>query len=85
MRWVQFLGYQNVEFESDAKCVVDALHGSVVDVTEFGSILDLCRVNLVGENNFKINGKVRFKCYEEQSNINFIHEKKNYIIVNELI
>ncbi|XVF62598.1 hypothetical protein PTKIN_Ptkin09bG0021300 [Pterospermum kingtungense] len=54
MRWVRLLGNRSVEFESDAKCVVDALHSYVLDVTEFGSILNLCRVILVGENNFRL-------------------------------
>ncbi|CAN1176910.1 hypothetical protein LINPERHAP2_LOCUS32791 [Linum perenne] len=43
MRWMQELGHKIVEFESDAKVVVDNLARFESDDTEYGDILNKCR------------------------------------------
>ncbi|XVF63324.1 hypothetical protein PTKIN_Ptkin09bG0078800 [Pterospermum kingtungense] len=39
MYWVKSLNFSKVEFELDAKEVVDEVKGDTVNVTEFGSII----------------------------------------------
>ncbi|XVF43858.1 hypothetical protein PTKIN_Ptkin02bG0073800 [Pterospermum kingtungense] len=52
--WVQSLDQSMVEFEVDAKVVVEDLKNSYTDLTEFGSILVQCQLVLASETNFSV-------------------------------
>ncbi|XVF56293.1 hypothetical protein PTKIN_Ptkin06aG0107400 [Pterospermum kingtungense] len=43
MKWVCCMGWVNVVFELDAKCVVDSVQGKRSEVTEYGSVITSCR------------------------------------------
>lgn len=48
------MGIDSMIFELDCKRVVDAVHSSQGDISEFGSIIDDCRVLLSSNPNFKV-------------------------------
>ncbi|XVF79438.1 hypothetical protein PTKIN_Ptkin14bG0223300 [Pterospermum kingtungense] len=54
MYWVRLQGFQQVEFEIDAKSVADAVRCNGVDVTEFGQLVDLCKMVLAEDKNFMV-------------------------------
>jgi hypothetical protein len=43
LQWVRVLQLTNIDFELDAKVVVDKFHSSKIDLSELGDILKECR------------------------------------------
>ncbi|XVF52726.1 hypothetical protein PTKIN_Ptkin05aG0041600 [Pterospermum kingtungense] len=43
LRWIKELGYERVIFELDSKTVVDVVNSSLLDVSEFGSLVSTCK------------------------------------------
>jgi len=41
--WMQDMQFDNIDFELDSKIKIDDFHSRMVDVTEFGNIIDACR------------------------------------------
>ena len=54
IEWVLSLGKENAIFETDGKVVVDAMHLSTVDLSEFGTIVQDCIYLLEQGVNFAI-------------------------------
>ncbi|XP_065868718.1 uncharacterized protein [Euphorbia lathyris] len=54
MIWLATMRYTNVEFESDAKMVVDAIQSEKQDISEFGSLIHDCRAILRSNSSFKL-------------------------------
>ncbi|XVF80878.1 hypothetical protein PTKIN_Ptkin15bG0110800 [Pterospermum kingtungense] len=52
--WVSSLGYKKVNFEVDAKMVVDACLSFAVDYAEFGSLVSHARMLLQQEMDFSL-------------------------------
>jgi len=44
IQWMQYMHFNNVDFELDSKITRDAFHSRKEDVTKFGNIIDECRV-----------------------------------------
>lgn len=64
MQWVHELQLPNVDFELNAKKVVDYFNGERNDVSEFGAIVDDCRRR---SNVYFENSKVKFS--QRQANV----------------
>ncbi|CAN1194974.1 hypothetical protein LINPERHAP2_LOCUS42845 [Linum perenne] len=54
MSWMEHEGYSHVIFETDAKQVVDALHMSRQERTEFGDLLEACHAIMERNAGFEI-------------------------------
>ncbi|XVF41908.1 hypothetical protein PTKIN_Ptkin01aG0318400 [Pterospermum kingtungense] len=54
LSWTASLGYRCVEFELEAKCVVDVVLGTHEDLMEFDSIIGPSRRALQEERDFKV-------------------------------
>ncbi|XVF57439.1 hypothetical protein PTKIN_Ptkin06aG0205400 [Pterospermum kingtungense] len=52
--WVCSMELSNVICELDAQCVVDSIHGTNEDVTEFGLLIKECRSVLADVGNFSL-------------------------------
>lgn len=52
--WICSLGFRKVCFELYAKVVVDAIHSSNSDLSEFGSIVQHCKKLLRVEHEFSV-------------------------------
>jgi len=54
IQWISSLGYHNVIFELDCKMVVDDVHNSKMNLSEYGSIIQNCRTLLDHYNDFVV-------------------------------
>jgi len=43
LEWLSDMAFDNVDFSSDSKVIIDAVHKNMIDVTETGCILSACR------------------------------------------
>ena len=66
LEWVRELQLGHVDFEMDAKKVVDTLMSSKYDVSEFDTIIQNC--------------KSLFRHYDENSNVEFVRRLANEIV-----
>ncbi|RHN43816.1 hypothetical protein MtrunA17_Chr8g0391961 [Medicago truncatula] len=64
IQWVRELQLSNVDFEMDAKKVVDYFNKGRNDISEFGAVMDECRKNSI---DYFENSKVEFS--RRQSNV----------------
>jgi len=64
IQWVRELQLSNVDFEMDAKKVVDYFNKGRNDISEFGAIMDECRKNCI---DYFENSKVEFS--RRQANV----------------
>ncbi|XVF76242.1 hypothetical protein PTKIN_Ptkin13bG0250500 [Pterospermum kingtungense] len=52
LSWIRDLGYEQVVFETDALCVVQALHSQGRDLSEFGCLIHCCKRLVAGHEGF---------------------------------
>jgi len=69
LKWLMSMDLDCVIIEMDCKRVVDDLHNSKLDRSEYGSIISQCRTLLSFKNNYKVVFTRRQSCvYMPQSN-----------------